>query len=389
MPINERGYIRPTYDDLLADRITLAKELFGEDIDTSNASALGKFIRLSVQDLADAYEAQEILYYGRFPNTATGHNLDRLLPFAGITRNPPTRAEHEIQFTGTANHEIPVGFLVGTTGAETFYLVNPVTTDRNGVGVGIVQCTELGTSGNVKLGDITEIINPDVDVLEIKHTDIITVAEDEETDVDLRKRFAIAVEGSGSGTAASIIGAVMRVNGVKSCLLIANTDSVEVDGRPPNSFEVYVHAPETVNQEVGEAIFSRKSLGIKAVGDTTVTVRDITGQEQHISFSHVAEVKIGIKLTVHKDTHWELDGEAQIKTALVSYIESLGAGEDVIYAGLYKHIFSIAGVKDVTSLTVSAGGSAYSVGNISISAAQVATLNADNIAIEVSDYADR
>ena len=181
----------------------------------------------------------------------------------------------------------------------------------------------------------------------------------------------------------------MRVNGVKSCLIIANTNSVEVDGRPPNSFEVYVHAPDSVNQEVGEAIFSRKSLGIKAVGDTTVTVRDITGQEQHISFSHVAEVKIGIKLTVQKDTHWELDGEAQIKTALVSYIESLGAGEDVIYAGLYKHIFSIAGVKDVTSLTVSAGGSAYSVGNISISAAQVATLNADNIAIEVSDYADR
>jgi uncharacterized phage protein gp47/JayE len=390
MPINERGYIRPTYDDLLAGRITLARELFGEDIDTSDASALGKFIRLSVQDLADAYEVQEILYYGRFPNTATGQNLDRLLPFAGITRNPPTRAEHEIQFTGTANHEVPVGFLVGTTGAETFYLVNPVTLDETGVGIGIVQCTELGTGGNVRLGDITEIINPDVDVLGITHTDIITVAEDEETDVELRKRFAVAVEGSGSGTAAAIRGAVMRVNGVKSCLIIANTQSVEdEEGRPPNSFEVYVHAPESANLEIGEAIFSRKPLGIKAVGDTTVTVLDITGQEQSVSFSHVAEVEVGIKLTVQKDSHWELSGEAQIKTALMNYIESLGAGEDVIYTGLYKHIFGVAGVKDVTALTISADGSGYSVGNITISSAQVATLSADNIAIEVTDYADR
>lgn len=389
MPINEQGYIRLTYDELLADRITLAQELFGEDIDTSDASALGKFIRLSVQDLADAYEAQEILYYGRFPNTATGQNLDRLLPFAGITRNPPTRAEHEIQFTGTANHEIPVGFLVGTTGDETFYLVNPVTLDESGVGTGIVQCTELGSIGNVKLGAITEITNPDVNVLAIKHTDIITVAEDEETDVDLRKRFAIAVEGSGSGTAAAIRGAVMRVNGVKSCLIVVNKESVaDAEGRPPQSFEVYVHAPETANQGVGEAIFSRKPLGIKAVGDTTVTVLDITNQEQTVSFSHVSEVVLHIKMTVQKDTHWEMDGEEQIKTALVGYVESLGAGEDVIFTRLYKSIFGVAGVVDVSELSISKDGADYQSGNIAISNAQVATLSADNITVEVNAYAD-
>ena len=61
MPINEKGYLRPTYDEILEDRIALAQELWGQEIDTSDASTLGKFIRLSVQDLADAYEVQEIL----------------------------------------------------------------------------------------------------------------------------------------------------------------------------------------------------------------------------------------------------------------------------------------------------------------------------------------
>ena len=49
MAINEQGYVRPTYEDILAGRIEQAKELFGDDIDTSDASPLGKFIRLAVQ----------------------------------------------------------------------------------------------------------------------------------------------------------------------------------------------------------------------------------------------------------------------------------------------------------------------------------------------------
>ena len=188
--VNEQGYYRPTYDELLAGRIAQAQELFGEDIDTSNASPLGKFIRLSVQDLADAYEAQEIIYYSRFPHTATGQNLDRLMPFAGITRNPATRAEHTIKFTGTANHVVPVGFLVGTTGDEEFFLVNEVTLNDSGVGSGTVQCTELGTIGNVKLGSITEIVNPDVDVSAIEHTGIVPDRGEQERNGRRRRQTA-------------------------------------------------------------------------------------------------------------------------------------------------------------------------------------------------------
>jgi len=389
MAVNEKGYIRPSYDELLESRILQAQELFGENIDTSNSSPLGKFIRLAVQDLADAYEAQEIIYYARFPNTATGHNLDRLMPFAQITRNPPTRAEHEIKFTGTANHEIEVGFLVGTTGDETFYLVNPVTLDESGVGTGIVQCTELGTSGNVQLGKITEIINPDADVLAIQHTDIITLAEDEESDAELRKRFSVTLAGAGSGTAAAIRGAVMRVGGVKSCLIVENKEATtDADGRPPNSFEVYVYAPDTLNQEIGEAIFSKKPLGIKSHGDIAVTVLDVTGKEQTVNFSHVAEIGLHIKVVVEKDTHFELDGEEQIKTALVSYVENLGSGEDVIFTRLYKCIFGVAGVKDVSELSISNDGASYASTNIIIGPDEVATLSAADIEIEVTTYAD-
>jgi uncharacterized phage protein gp47/JayE len=387
--VNEQGYIRPTYDELLESRIEQAKRLFGDDIDTSNASPLGKFIRLSVQDLADAYEAQEIIYYSRFPNTATGHSLDRLMPFAGITRNAATRAEHEIQFTGTADTEIPVGFLVGTTGEEEFYLVNHVTLDSTGVGVGIVQCTELGSIGNVPLGSITEIINPDVNVSSINHMNIEQFAKDEETDEELRERFLVAIEGAGSGTVAAIRGAVMRIEGVGGCLIAENSENTaDSEGRPPHSFEVYVYAPETLDQQIANAIFEKKPLGIKSVGDVSVTVTDVSGGEQIVRFSRVAEVSLYIKAIVAVNTHFELDGEEQIKTALLGYVNHLTSGDDVIFTSLYKHIFGVTGVMDVTSLSISTNGSTYVTKNITMSQSQVANLKAENITIEVTNYAD-
>lgn len=390
MPVNEYGYLRPTYDELLEDRITLARELFGEDINTEENTALGKFIRLSVQDLATAYEAQEIIYYSRFPHTATGQSLDRLMPFAGISRNAATRAEHLIEFTGTAGYEIEPGFLVGTTGDEEFYLVNPVTLDENGIGSGTVQCTVLGEFGNVALGAITEIVNPSVDVTAVRHIAVETIGKETETDAELRDRFDVAIKGSGSGTSTAIQGAVMRINGVTGCLVVENaTNSTDADGRPPHSFEVYVYAPDELDQEIADTIFSKKPLGIQCVGDVSVNVSDIAGATQVVKFSRVNEVVIYIKATVAVDGDFELDGVEQIQTALADYVNALSTGDDVIFASLYKYLFGVTGVRDVTALGLSTDGSAYNASNVIMGANAIARASAANILIEVTDYADR
>lgn len=181
----------------------------------------------------------------------------------------------------------------------------------------------------------------------------------------------------------------MRINGVRSCLIVENKNATaDADGRPPNSFEVFVYAPSTLNQQIGEAIFSKKPLGIQSHGTTSVTVEDVSGHEQTVYFSHVSEVTVSIKVAVKKDTHFELNGVEQIKNALLEYVNSLKNGEDVIYANLYKYIFQVSGVKDVTSLTLSTNGTTFTAANISISSDKVASLSANNITVEVSAYAD-
>lgn len=79
MVLTDKGFQRPTYDDLLTRQENRAKTLFGEDIDTSSQSILGKYIRLNVEDLAECYELLEEIYYAIFPGSARGQSLDRAL----------------------------------------------------------------------------------------------------------------------------------------------------------------------------------------------------------------------------------------------------------------------------------------------------------------------
>lgn len=137
MVLTEKGYNRPTYSDILDQQIERAKLLFGEDIETDEKTPLGKYIRINVQDIAELHEILETVYYARFPDSATGQSLDRLLPFAGITRNQASYAKHKIKFTGTAGETIPGGFLVAA-GELQFYTLEDYLIGDGGTITGFV-----------------------------------------------------------------------------------------------------------------------------------------------------------------------------------------------------------------------------------------------------------
>lgn len=390
MAFDDNGFHRPTYEQLLQNRIEQAKMLFGEDIDTAETSVLGKFIRLSILDLEETWETLEAVYYARFPNTASGISLDRLLPFAGITRNPATRAEHKIKLNGQADFTVPNGTIFGTSDGITFYLANDVVLDESGTGTGIAICTESGTVGNVAVGKIMEIVNPISGLNSIEHKDILTLGNDTESDSALRIRFQKTIAGGGSATSDSIVASVLRVTGVQGCLLVENdTDETDSDGRPPRSFECYVLAPEEQYQAVAEAIFDKKPVGIKSYGDLSYQVADEGGHFHTIKFSKVLEMPVYIKVSVKVDAKFEIDGSSQIQNSLLYYINSLGIGEDLNYTTLFGYIHSVLGVRATTSLSLSTDNITYSIGDIICSPLKILKTRAENISVEVSQYVDR
>lgn len=386
MGLTDLGFDRPTYDELLEAQIERAKELFGEDIDTNESTPLGKYIRLNVTDLADCYEILEKIYYARFPHSATGTSLDRLCPFAGISRNQASYATHTVVFTGVAGEYVPEGFEVSTTdGSVAFHTYDELLIGEDGTVEAEVECETAGEIGNVATGKIDTIVSPDANVESVTHLGIIEYGEELESDMALRQRFDESISGAGSSTVAAISGAISRVPLVDGVTVVENDTDVAVDGIPPHSFECFVLAPESQDTLIAEAIFNKKPLGIKAHGEVEVEILDEGGSPHIVKFSRTVQVSVYVKMTISTNTFFESDGVTQIKDNVAACINKLKNGEDVYLPSLYNYIFKTTGVVNVPSLTMCTNGENYSTNNIEVTEDKVARISTANIEVVVMD----
>lgn len=362
MALTERGFERPTYNEILEAQINRAKTLFGDTIDTSELSTLGKYIRINVADLDTLYQVLEGVYYARFPNTATGVNLDRLCPFAGITRKPASYATHKIRITGVAGAVVGTDFEVTTENQSVvFHITDSYKIGTDGTVEAVVECNEAGEVGNILSSAINTILNPLADVERVEGLEVVSYGEERETDVSLRKRFTVGIAGSGSGTAAAIEGAIMRIAGVGGCSILINADNTETtDGMPPHSFTCYVQSDETpaTDQLIAKAIFSKKPLGTPTYGSVSVDVVDDSGNVHTICFERVTRKDVYIRINARTTDEYIEDSEQEIKENIVELVATLSNGESVYVSQLYPCI-SVSGVRNVESIEFSSDGVTY------------------------------
>jgi uncharacterized phage protein gp47/JayE len=291
--------------------------------------------------------------------------------------------------------EIDFGDLVvrGEDADVVFYSANLCTIPAKGGSSQIdVVCETAGEIGNV--ATITDIVNP---IAEIDHIEYVRLADDgkgkdAESDYDLRKRFAAAIEGAGSSNTNAIRAAILKVSTVQSVSIIENSSDNSVDGRPPHSFECYVYGGSERKKEIAQAIYDKKPIGVQSCSTAsgtdkvTVDVLDEGGTAHSISFSYTSNIPVYISLTYKKNSKFKDDGETQIKTVLMDYINSLGVGTDVILSSLYGYIYDIEGVRDVTNLKIGTSTENLAAENIEITDSQVAMLsNLENIVVGVEE----
>ena len=384
MPLTETGYSRRTYDDILQDKIASAQELFGNDIETSETTPLGKFIRISAYDLALAEEEAEAIYFSIFPNTATGTSLDRLCVFAGISRNPATFSEYIATIKGKAGALVEYGFLVGTESGVNFTVVGAAETSENGkttnaimgdVTIGesgtvdvVIQSVDRGGMSNVTVAEINRIINPAADIESVEGKAVLSKGQDAETDYELRNRFTQAKEGLGSCNEAALKSALLSVPTVTHANVVVNdTDTTDSEGRPAKSFECFVSGGEEYRQAIAAAIFNKKPIGIKTFGKISQDITDDGGHIHTINFSQTKNVDVYVRVAIKTTAEFEgTTGNQEIKSNLKTYIDNVGISNPVILSTLYGQIHSVAGVTEVTELLLSTNGSDWSAANITV-----------------------
>ena len=118
------GFICPTYEQVLNEKVKRAKELFGENVSTNETTVLGKFLRIEAKDDHRLWQEIEKVYYSASPATATGISLDRVMSFAFVKRNSPTYAVHLIRVYGVKGYNIKTGTLFRNAAGVLFYALN-------------------------------------------------------------------------------------------------------------------------------------------------------------------------------------------------------------------------------------------------------------------------
>lgn len=390
--VTDTGFYRPTIEDIVAERNKKAKEIFGDDFDTSSQTPQGKYFRVNAAAESKLCEIVEGVYYSAYPNTATGVSLDRVCSGVNLDREEAGEAAHLIRVYGTQGHIKEGGTLFKNVAGIEFYnseeaVINTADGDEYYADI-IVYCTESGTVGNVQ--NINSTVEVDTNISRIEYIKTVTYGTDIESDPDLRDKYDVVVQGLGTNTDAAIKANVLRVAGVNDVFIIDNNttaaktitpsdDSVTPLTIAAKSYAVIVYTDDTSNTaEIAEAIRQKEPLGIVQSGNVEVTTVDDSNTEKVVKFTFVSPVSLDINVTCKVDDTFEDGGIDSIKDSITKYINGLGIGEEVVYSQLYNYIYDVTGVYKITNMSLNGG-----INDIALSRIEVAKVG--NISVTVTE----
>lgn len=281
--------------------------------------------------------------------------------------------------------------VVGTGAAGTlvidrndiFQTVNFTTTAN----LGIVKVRTVGEVVAVESGPLSQPANTIDNILtpmlgwDSVYNPVAAVSgEDRETDEQLRLRFRNGKFDRATNTYDAIYSALINTDNVSEVTIYENdTSVVDSNGVPAHSFLPIVVGG--LSQDIGNAIWQNKPIGILSYGNTSVNVTDVQGGTHIVSFSRPNALVIYISIDITTDVNFPANGNDAIRSAIIQYFaDNLGTGDDVIYSRLYTPINSIPG-HEVVSLKIGTTPSPIGTSNIVVAFDQIASISAINIEI--------
>ncbi len=386
--LDSTGFRRKRYIDVFTTMQANAQGIFGANVNTSENSPLGMFMKVIAFAIGTLWQVAEDVYFSAYKDTATGIQLDRVCQYIGITRKPADRATGSVIFTGTAGTIIPANTIVKAD-EILFWTLTAVTVGVDGTVSANIMALEAGTIGNVQAGTINALFKTVSGVSAVINTLATSGGDESESDDELRTRFDQSISAGGSSTTSSIEAHIYAVQDVIDVDVTENETMTTVDSVPPKAISCFVYGG--VDADIAQAIFETKAAGIQAYGSTVVTVTDTKGIGHQIGFSRPTVIPIYVNVTLTKDVAiFPLNGATTIETAIIKYIgglaadsveyNGLGVGDDVIYTKIIGLCHSVSGVTDV-DVAISTDNVTFITDNIAISSKQVALTDVAKVVI--------
>lgn len=377
--LNEFGFTRRTYNDLVESMENKTKELFGENARTTSNSVLGVLIRVFAWPLSLMYELLERVYLSSFINSSTGVSLDRLASNYSITRGPASAALVTLEFTGQADYVIEEGVQFATDNMIIFEMIDVVTIDQYGQGRGQAVSVDYSDRANVAAGAITVALEPVEELYSVNNPSAASGGSKAEDDKSLRDRIKASNTSNPGPPVNGIISAVLSVPGVRMARLVEN-NKMEVDeyGNPPKTIHIFSMGGD--RQLIGQAIFDSIASGIQTTGNESVIVSDIGGFLHTVYFDYATPVRIYAKIVLTTNDSFVQESVDEIKKLVENYVNTLEMGGVVRYSYFYPQIYSVGGVS-VATVEIGRERLDLQASDITLSAFESATIVSSDIEV--------
>jgi len=437
------GFVPKPYEQVLADIQADMRSSFGDSIDLSPDSVFGQLAGIVAERVSEVWDAAQAVFNAFVPDASTGAGLDALAAVTGTLRLPATKSTVTLTATGTVGTALPAGRQASVavtlarfeTLADAVLLAAPVwgaaspyvAGNRVSNAARVYQCAVAGTSagaggptststaitdGTVTwryLGEGLGVVDADakctvtgptiaaaysIATIEtpvsgwstVTNLALAVTGRDLETDANLRIRREADLQATGGGAVQQIREAVATVAAVTEVTVYENTTDATVDSIPPHAVEVVVLGG--VSADVLAAIFAAVAAGIATYGSSSGTVTDSMGIAHTVYFSRPTAVPVYFAIALLKDADaYPIDGDAQVKAAIVAYGATFRTGWDVRSSAFAARLFSIAGVLDVTQAFLGAAPAPGTDTTIVTSSRQLATFATANVSVSSSDAA--
>lgn len=156
--LTNNGLDTKRLQQVIDDRVSSARNFFGADAKVSANDVLGRALRVHASSEADLWELAESVYNSFNPEIATGVSLDRIVAYAGLTRQEAAPSTVTLKATGNYNVLIPEGSFVDSSVTSNRFVTTENTTlnqnNLSGVTVAVITSQD-STAYTLTLGSST------------------------------------------------------------------------------------------------------------------------------------------------------------------------------------------------------------------------------------------
>lgn len=366
-----------------------AKEIYGDDTYLEPDTQDYQLAAMLAMAMLDTYRVAKAVYQSFSPVTSSGVALSNNVAINGIVRPPATASSVTLTLTGVSGTIITDGKARDIRG-NIWEMSGSYRIGSSGTASVPATCATLGAVRAPK-NTITTIVTPVLGWQSVTNDSAAVKGNAYVSDEKLRKKQQEVTEGPKTGTLSSIISGILKADDTDSIKRIRGfenpLDKTDSDGLPPHSFAIVVEGGNKV--KIATEIARRKTIGTTTVGTTTVVVPDDSPYTGSVTVNYYAmtEVRIYIEISVKSTQRYDTSTDGAIKSAVLSYINSLAIHQDVEVSKIYAPADlanrpSLTDTFDIKGIKIGKVKSSLSTNPVAIAITEGARTNSDSITIK-------